>query len=82
MLNCKKTIELLYPYLDRELSAQELEEIQEHLDMCPPCARHFALESGMLRIVSKACKSVQAPAALRARVMSTCMKAAEPPRSQ
>lgn len=79
MLNCKKTIERLYPYLDRELSEQELVEVREHLDLCPPCAKHFAFESGVLRVVSDACKAIQAPAALRARIMSSRTNATEVP---
>ncbi len=70
MLNCKKTVEQLYPYLDRELTAQELEDVRAHLDHCPPCAKYFAYESGMLRFVSDACRSVEAPASLRAKILS------------
>jgi len=77
MLNCTKTIERLYPFIDRELSEQELEEIREHLEMCPPCAKHFAFESGVLRFINDVCRSVEAPAALRAKVLSTCTYASE-----
>lgn len=71
MINCKTTVERLYPYLDRELSAQEIEEVREHLALCPPCAKYFNFESGMLRMVSDACRSVEAPEGLKAKILST-----------
>lgn len=74
MTKCKTTIERLYPYLDRELSTQEIEEIREHLDACPPCARHFQFEAGVLRFVGAACRSVEAPAELRAKILSAYSK--------
>ena len=74
MTNCKVTIESLYPYLDRELSAQEIESIREHLNRCPPCARHFEFEAGILRFVSSACRSVEAPPDLRAKILSAYSK--------
>ena len=70
MINCKTTVERLYPYLDRELSELELVEVREHLALCPPCAKHFEFESGMLRIVGDACRSVEAPDGLKAKILS------------
>lgn len=70
MINCKTTVERLYPYLDRELSAEEIEEVREHLALCPPCAKYFDFESGMLRLVSNACRSVEAPVSLREKIVS------------
>ena len=70
MLDCKKTAERLYPYLDRELSDEELDEVRAHLEHCPPCAKFFEYESGVLRFVSDACRSVEAPASLRAKILS------------
>ena len=70
MINCKTTVERLYPYLDRELSEQELDEVREHLALCPPCAKHFDFESGMLRIVGDVCRSVEAPDGLKAKILS------------
>lgn len=79
MHNCTNTIKRLYPYIDRELSEQEITQIREHLAMCPPCAKHFSFESGMLRFIGAACRSVAAPAELRARVLSTCTYATNTP---
>ncbi|CAN5479829.1 hypothetical protein BH23CHL2_BH23CHL2_15620 [soil metagenome] len=77
MTNCKMVIERLYPYLDRELSATEVEEIHEHLRRCPPCAKYFDFEAGMLRIVGDACRSVEAPPDLRAKIFSAYSKSLE-----
>lgn len=77
MTNCRMVIERLYPYLDRELSEAEVKEIHEHLSRCPPCAKHFDFEAGMLRIVGDACRSVAAPPDLRARIFSAYSKSLE-----
>jgi mycothiol system anti-sigma-R factor len=68
MINCKTTIERLYPFLDRELTEEEHAEVQEHLSMCPPCARHFQFEAGMLRFVTDTCRNVKTPESLLQRI--------------
>lgn len=81
MIDCKKTIELLYPYLDRELSPEELKEVHDHLEMCPPCAKHFEFESGMLHRISDACRSVETPSGLREKIVAACSQISGTPRS-
>jgi mycothiol system anti-sigma-R factor len=68
MINCKTTIERLYPFLDRELTEDEHTEVQEHLSLCPPCARHFQFEAGVLRFVSASCRNVKTPESLLQRI--------------
>ena len=70
MINCKTTVDRLYKYLDRELTEREVEEVQEHLDYCPPCAKYFAFEAGVLRFIGDACRSVSAPENLRGKVLA------------
>lgn len=68
MHDCRTIAERLYPYLDRELSASELDEIRRHLDHCPPCARYFNFEEGILRFVGDACRQEAAPESLRSKI--------------
>ena len=77
MINCRTTIERLYPFLDRELTADEHQEVQEHLAACPPCARHFQFEAGVLRLVSASCKNVRTPESLLQRVAAARQSAAQ-----
>ncbi len=70
MIDCRMTLERLYPYLDRELSEAEIEEVRAHLDLCPPCAKHFEFESGMIRVVGDACRKTEAPPELKSRILA------------
>jgi mycothiol system anti-sigma-R factor len=63
-------IERLYPYLDRELTEDELGEVQDHLNRCPPCAKHFDYEAGVLRFVGDAGRSVCAPQRLLEKILA------------
>ncbi len=71
MINCRMTIERLYPFLDRELSEQEILDVQEHLNRCPPCAKHFEYEQGVLRFVGTAGRTVCAPSELLDRILAS-----------
>jgi len=70
MINCRNCIERLYPYLDRELSKAELAEVQEHLNRCPPCAKHFEYEAGVLRFIGDCGRSVRAPEGLLQKIIA------------
>lgn len=75
MGTCKQTIEHLYQYLDRELSAEERLEVQRHLDQCPPCRDHFRFEENVLSIIGQRCRQTSAPTELRDRVRKMCREA-------
>lgn len=72
MIDCRTAVDKLYGYLDRELSPEETQAIQEHLAACPPCARYFRFEQGVLRFVGDACRKTTAPSALKSRVAELC----------
>jgi mycothiol system anti-sigma-R factor len=67
-MSCEDMDKLLQPFLDRELSENELQQVQAHLDACPPCVRVFHLEVSLRRVVRRAC-SESAPQSLRARIL-------------
>jgi mycothiol system anti-sigma-R factor len=74
MANCQDAIEHLYQYLDRELSATEQADVQQHLDRCPPCLGLFRFEENILRFVGEKCRQTAAPPALRDRVRKLCQE--------
>ena len=39
MLNCKETLAHLDDYLDRELSPQEIKQVEWHLRICHHCSK-------------------------------------------
>ena len=65
-MNCNECADQLNAYVDRELTAGELQEVQRHLDDCPPCLQVFELQAGLKRLVRKECCQDEAPARLRA----------------
>lgn len=67
-MNCSEVVTRLDQYVDRELSAAEVEEIQRHLEACPPCLQLFHLEADVRRLVRRACCE-SAPESLRARIL-------------
>ena len=45
--DCGKCEQLLQGYLDRELTAQEVVEAEEHLDGCDYCRRRYRFEESL-----------------------------------
>ncbi len=48
---CDKCEQMLQPFLDRELSAAEVVEAEEHLDACAFCRRRYRFEESLRRYV-------------------------------
>jgi hypothetical protein len=49
--SCRDVYGSVFPYLDRELSADELAEVEHHIAACPGCEEHFAFDGMMVRFV-------------------------------
>jgi anti-sigma factor (TIGR02949 family) len=71
---CEEAFRRLDDFLDRELSAQEMELVREHLEICEGCAREFRFEASVLNGVRAKMRqvetSVETTAALQARVLA------------
>lgn len=68
LLSCKETLARLDDYLDRELSARELQQVATHLKICAKCARHYRFERGFIEDLRQKTAHVQAPPDLMNRV--------------
>ena len=51
---CDWCEEALQPYLDRELNASELAEVEHHLSACSWCEKRFKFEADLRRLVRQA----------------------------
>ena len=51
---CAKCEEVMQPYLDRDLSDQQMREAEAHLDQCSYCRRRYRLEVSLRRYVRTA----------------------------
>jgi len=65
--HCVEAVELLYHYLDGELTDDRRLLIQRHLDDCPPCFEAYDFEAELRVIVRRKCQD-RVPEALVMRV--------------
>jgi anti-sigma factor (TIGR02949 family) len=66
---CEEAFRRLDDYLDRELSADEMALVNEHLEICAGCAREFSFESSLLRGVRDKLRQIDLPPSLQARIL-------------
>ncbi len=68
---CAKAEQRLQHYVDRQLTAAEVAEVEAHLAVCPPCARCYRLESEMRASLKRLCNE-PCPEALKVRLRNLC----------
>ena len=66
---CAKCEELLQPYVDRELTAEERAEAEGHLAACGYCAKRYRFEESLRMYVRRCCEEPM-PAELKERLLS------------
>jgi anti-sigma factor (TIGR02949 family) len=66
---CAKCEELLQPYLDRELTAEEQVEAEVHLGACGYCAKRYRFEESLRMYVRRCCDEPM-PVELKERLLS------------
>lgn len=74
-LTCEEIFRRLDDYLDRELSAEEMRLVREHLDTCAQCAREHAFDRRMLDDVREKMRRIGAPADLKSRIAGAIQRA-------
>ena len=67
---CEEAFRRLDDYLDRELSAAEMDLVRSHLEICEGCASEFNFEASILRGISAKVRQLDVPQSLRDRVLS------------
>ena len=70
MITCQDCTRALYPFLDRELSDEDIVQVREHLDACAGCLHTFKFEESLRRLVKVRCREQHAPDSLRARIIA------------
>jgi len=70
MIDCRETLNLLYDYLDRELTPISTREVQEHLERCRGCFDRFEFEKHFGTFVATAGKESMDSEALKAQIRS------------
>jgi mycothiol system anti-sigma-R factor len=64
---CTEAVEVLYHYLDGQLTDDRRVVIRRHLDDCPPCLDAFDFEAELRVVVAQKCRE-RVPEHLRLRV--------------
>jgi mycothiol system anti-sigma-R factor len=64
---CSEAVEVLYHYLDGQLTEERRILIRRHLDDCPPCLDAFDFEADLRVVIAHKCRE-RVPEELRWRV--------------
>ena len=65
---CERMAPLITGYLDGELAAQEVTEVEEHLQQCSYCSQRFEAEKRVKMLIRERVPVVKAPAVLHRRI--------------
>ena len=68
MITCRTCLQALHPYIDRELSDEDIVQVREHLDTCRGCLHLYQFEASLRRLVRVRCQELHAPESLRVRI--------------
>ena len=69
MINCYEAVARLHLYIDRELNAEEIVTVQQHLSHCSSCECRFHFNVQLRRLIHKRCTIERAPTHLREAVL-------------
>jgi anti-sigma factor (TIGR02949 family) len=67
-ISCSEMVFRLDDFVDRSLSAAELELVEEHLLECAECARKFRFEASLVESLRERLSRIAAPDELLARI--------------
>jgi anti-sigma factor (TIGR02949 family) len=68
VITCTTCLQALHPYIDRELSDDDIVQVREHIDACRGCLHLYQFEASLRRLVKVRCQELQAPESLRQRI--------------
>jgi anti-sigma factor (TIGR02949 family) len=66
---CEEAFQRLDDFLDRELSGEEMQLVEEHLNVCAVCAREFNFEASVLQSLRGKLRQINVPPDLQSRVL-------------
>lgn len=65
---CDEALRRLEDYVDRELTREEMEMVQAHLDTCAACTGQFVFEADLLASIRDKLRRINLPGDLRERI--------------
>ena len=76
-VNCQTVLELIHPYVDRELDAGRTSELERHLEQCEECNLIYRSQIALHSCLQDESFYYHAPADLKNRIASSLQKEAE-----
>ena len=70
-MDCKGAKRVVFLYVDNEMGEDLHIAFEEHMSVCPRCARHIEYTQNLLKLVKRRCTRVQAPERLRRRILTS-----------
>jgi hypothetical protein len=67
---CLAVLDEVYEFLNGEMDEVRVLVVRQHLDLCPPCLRQYALEQAVKALLSRSCCQEQAPETLRISIVA------------
>jgi mycothiol system anti-sigma-R factor len=67
-VNCRDCARALNPFIDRELSDDDVVQVRAHLEDCGGCLHLYQFEESLRRLVRVRCQEQGAPEGLRQRI--------------
>lgn len=65
---CEEVFRRLGDYVDRELTAEEISRVEEHLETCAQCAHEYVFEMSFVSEIKGALRRIAVPGTLRSKV--------------
>jgi anti-sigma factor (TIGR02949 family) len=69
-IDCREAADLLYEYLDGELTPEREAEVRHHLDQCANCFQLSKFEDAYLRFLEVRSRARKAPEHLRKQILN------------
>ena len=67
--DCREVLDRVFEFLDGEMAGLDVARIEQHLDECGPCLKHYDLDVALKDLLRRSCACEQAPHELRRRIM-------------
>lgn len=69
-MDCRKVREVVFVYADKEMEGELLVSFEQHVSICPECARETVFAERLVTVVRKRCARALAPEQLRQRILT------------
>lgn len=70
-MDCKRVSQVIFLYVDNEMDDELFVAFEQHMSVCPRCARQIEVTREWLTLVKRRCVRVRAPERLRHRILTS-----------